>query len=913
MGCVNIIFLIVLIFKLTLGEFCLRTLETVRNVSSCPIDKEEWEAASKRMNCSKIKMTRNCEHAVYHCLPAVNKTMVEVCTVPKNLSGYCPHFYSDTPYVRNDYKRDCSKNNTCPPFYSSKDAYNYSACYEGTSISTTTTVTTSEVFIVTSTVTPATVSPTTATKDLRKPAEVTDDRKEKSDDTWMKILFPLIFAVLLIIILIAYIYAVVNEQKRTRVPWMQAVHHVNQGISEVFCRCCKRKANEGACEVDPEKCKDQVEIPLLNGNDHKENNEDNGAINLNLTDRTPEKDPQTLENITIIEQSNYTKDDKSQISFCTRDSITDTPDSTSAVPENRTPINQEKTIPQICNSDPMPDPISEHDDAKAAGTTNPNHNGKTQVDDPNTPESSTTEHSKFSKNGISHINSSTKDTSTECSQEISAVPENPTLSTVPISVHDAKVSGTTNPNHNGKTQVDDPNTPESSTTEHSKFSKNGISHINSSTKDTSTECSQEISAVPENPTLSTVPISVHDAKVSGTTNPNHNGRTQVDDPNTPESSTTEHSKFFKNGISHINSSTKDTSTECSQEISAVPENPTLSTVPISVHDAKVSGEELHQREQNQKENSEEVLISPYLCSEESRPDTSNKDPLNLLLDLDVSGGSDNLMNVKSNMQEQSCEDPNKYYGKKRTRKRRGTRPIESEDVQAKGDSEIPERNIAKLEKGLDEADRRIYDLLKEQYKLTGCVRYLEIKLTCINKLQSELEMEFCEEEYKTVCEKSKKDKYIRDRVSYLEKAYSCVLGRIKDIELIVLPNQSQEETSAKTSPETLNPGDGADDHGACGSNLTSKVCKIEDMLCKTEERLKKLYEEGYGKVGQWKACYAKMQGLECAVNQLEIEYGLQVTNFTTDDEKAINSMDKAPKRLEKIFRQLEEIDPYILK
>ncbi|XP_062606826.1 uncharacterized protein LOC134268579 [Saccostrea cucullata] len=199
------VFWIVLILKFTLGEHCNETLNTVRNVSSCPLNKEEWQAAAKRMDCSKIKMTKNCENVTYHCLRhAVTKKMVEVCTVPRNLKGFCPHFYEDQPYVRDDYKRDCSSSSMCLPFYSSKDAYNYSACYN-TSIPTT--ISSSDVLKPTS---------VTTVQNIHVSADGISKETGKSNNTWIWILLVVIFLLIVVVYIIAVAWVTKSKRKSVR-------------------------------------------------------------------------------------------------------------------------------------------------------------------------------------------------------------------------------------------------------------------------------------------------------------------------------------------------------------------------------------------------------------------------------------------------------------------------------------------------------------------------------------------------------------------------------------------------------------------------------------------------------------------------------------------------------------------------
>ncbi|XP_052704483.1 uncharacterized protein LOC128180414 isoform X2 [Crassostrea angulata] len=116
------------------AQNCLKSAETVQVVKNCPENQREWEEAAQRKNCLVIQKYDSCSKVVYHCL--VNEfrnETIEVCTNPKYLQGYCPHYYLNE--ARNDYTKDCKEYSypcNCSKRYLSSEAYKLQCCFNGT-------------------------------------------------------------------------------------------------------------------------------------------------------------------------------------------------------------------------------------------------------------------------------------------------------------------------------------------------------------------------------------------------------------------------------------------------------------------------------------------------------------------------------------------------------------------------------------------------------------------------------------------------------------------------------------------------------------------------------------------------------------------------------------------------------------
>ncbi|XP_062569144.1 uncharacterized protein LOC134231227 [Saccostrea cucullata] len=248
-----------------------------------------------------------------------------------------------------------------------------------------------------------------------------------------------------------------------------------------------------------------------------------------------------------------------------------------------------------------------------------------------------------------------------------------------------------------------------------------------------------------------------------------------------------------------------------------------------------------------------------------------------------------------------CNNLNNY-----TVERRATEQDQRQDTL---NPKMVERNMDVLEKGLEKADKRIFQLLKEQYKLEGRVKYLEIKLNCIKPLIEKLEKDLCRRQTDSSHEAGNGES-LEERIEFLESAYICILKTIEKIEpnfnINLLPASSPD-----TNPEASTSGVETTDAGASGCNYLKKVEKLESSLLQIEQRLNRLYDERFGKQGQLKSFFAKLQGLECAVERLEREYGSQVGNLEIHDERTL--VDKAQERLDKLFERLENLDLHILK
>ncbi|XP_065925508.1 uncharacterized protein [Magallana gigas] len=116
------------------AQNCLKSAKTVQVVKNCPENQREWEEAAQRKNCLVIQKYDNCSKVEYHCL--VNEfrnETIEVCTSPKYLQGYCPHYYLNE--AKNDYTKECVEYSypcNCSSRYLSTEAYKLKCCFNGT-------------------------------------------------------------------------------------------------------------------------------------------------------------------------------------------------------------------------------------------------------------------------------------------------------------------------------------------------------------------------------------------------------------------------------------------------------------------------------------------------------------------------------------------------------------------------------------------------------------------------------------------------------------------------------------------------------------------------------------------------------------------------------------------------------------
>ncbi|XP_056004575.1 uncharacterized protein LOC125660468 isoform X2 [Ostrea edulis] len=324
---------------------------------------------------------------------------------------------------------------------------------------------------------------------------------------------------------------------------------------------------------------------------------------------------------------------------------------------------------------------------------------------------------------------------------------------------------------------------------------------------------------------------------------------------------------------------------------------------------KIGGEtlgsmtEVHQGEQNHNQNNTVSNSYPHVCSEDSS-DIKGEG----VVDVDIAAEDCNTEQPKATSATSASRVTVTKYMKKKKRGRSSTVLIEYGSQQC-ADKETSDKDIEYLANGLVKGDKRILDLLSVQYELEGRIRYLEIKVSSVNSLICKLEEELSEE----VCslEEMTCKKTIKNRVTYLDSSFGCILKRIEKLEQSFSP--SQQGPSAEASGETSKPDDNTV-KGACGTDLPKRVKFLEDTLHDIEERIYRFYKETYGKTGQLKVLLAKLEGLECVVDQVEHDHGVPMS--TTSKAKEGNTMEmanKAPQRVLQLFERIENLAPYIWK
>ncbi|XP_062583329.1 uncharacterized protein LOC134245083 [Saccostrea cucullata] len=113
---------------------CLKSRETVREVSHCPTTPEEWRKREEFMRCgSVLQSCTRPERFVYHCLPNSfwNKT-IEVCAPKKSIVLHkCAEYNEEGTRIQTNFEHSClDADITCPVHYSSDEAYKYQTCYK---------------------------------------------------------------------------------------------------------------------------------------------------------------------------------------------------------------------------------------------------------------------------------------------------------------------------------------------------------------------------------------------------------------------------------------------------------------------------------------------------------------------------------------------------------------------------------------------------------------------------------------------------------------------------------------------------------------------------------------------------------------------------------------------------------------
>ncbi|XP_062612544.1 uncharacterized protein LOC134274293 [Saccostrea cucullata] len=153
---------------------CRESLETIKSVSTCPSNTQEYVEAALRKNCTQ--RTQDCRSFEYHCV--LNERMsgpVEVCAPSRFiLSGKCTEFNVALQSIRKSYTADCTNfKNPCPASYNSTSSYLYFGSYNMIPTSATSRVETMTRTFINHTV----------TEDSEEPV---DQRSEKAQEGVMK-------------------------------------------------------------------------------------------------------------------------------------------------------------------------------------------------------------------------------------------------------------------------------------------------------------------------------------------------------------------------------------------------------------------------------------------------------------------------------------------------------------------------------------------------------------------------------------------------------------------------------------------------------------------------------------------------------------------------------------------------------
>lgn len=121
--------------------YCEEAVKSVKNVTSCPTSKTEWDIAAFRKNCSGIASRQNCvmanEKFQYHCvINGLRNELVEVCAPTRIIFGHCVEFNGRGGIIQDQRSARCNQTfPKCDNIYQSSDAFKYPDCYKLVSIS----------------------------------------------------------------------------------------------------------------------------------------------------------------------------------------------------------------------------------------------------------------------------------------------------------------------------------------------------------------------------------------------------------------------------------------------------------------------------------------------------------------------------------------------------------------------------------------------------------------------------------------------------------------------------------------------------------------------------------------------------------------------------------------------------------
>lgn len=123
------------------NRYCEEAVKSVKNVTSCPTSKTEWDIAALRKNCSGIASGQNCVNAIekfqYHCvINGLRDKLIELCAPTRIIFGYCVEFNVRGGVIQDQRSAPCNETfPKCDKIYSSSEAYKYPDCYKLVSIS----------------------------------------------------------------------------------------------------------------------------------------------------------------------------------------------------------------------------------------------------------------------------------------------------------------------------------------------------------------------------------------------------------------------------------------------------------------------------------------------------------------------------------------------------------------------------------------------------------------------------------------------------------------------------------------------------------------------------------------------------------------------------------------------------------
>lgn len=114
---------------------CEVTKSTIQIVDNCPNSEEKWREAAARKNCSAYaNQCSEPDKLVYHCVinEYVTETL-EVCAYSRYIFlGKCTGYSVSGNVIQQNSRTNCAvfKNNSCPSYYNSDEAYRYPDCYK---------------------------------------------------------------------------------------------------------------------------------------------------------------------------------------------------------------------------------------------------------------------------------------------------------------------------------------------------------------------------------------------------------------------------------------------------------------------------------------------------------------------------------------------------------------------------------------------------------------------------------------------------------------------------------------------------------------------------------------------------------------------------------------------------------------